>query len=99
MSGQIETVKCTHVVAQVSVGFYDAEGNLVGEEMFPQSGENLIAAKIFHPHEEQLRTLVQHCTQQAWEKLVAEGRVAIPLSEGNGGANMLLLKEAISNQS
>ena len=31
MMKPISSVKCTHIVAQVSLGFYDAEGNLVGE--------------------------------------------------------------------
>jgi hypothetical protein len=31
---QVKTIKCSHVLAQVSVGFYDADGNLVGEEMW-----------------------------------------------------------------
>ena len=66
---QVVTVKCTHVVAQVGLGFYDAEGNLVGEEMFPQSGGELIVAKLFHPHQDQLGALIEMCVQQAWQKI------------------------------
>jgi hypothetical protein len=51
------------------VGFYDADGNLVGEETFPQANGALVTAKMFHPHSEQLERLIEMCVEQAWTKL------------------------------
>jgi hypothetical protein len=68
---RIATVKCTHVMAQVSLGFYDEEGNLVGEETFPRLNGNVIVAKLFYPHMEQLASLIETCVEQAWAKLNA----------------------------
>jgi hypothetical protein len=70
----VQTVKCTCVLAQVSLGFYDEAGNLVGEETFPQVDGNVAAARVFYPHAEQLGSLVDLCVQQAWEKLWASGQ-------------------------
>src|SRR5713101_5999838 len=74
----IRTVKCTSVLAQVNLGFYDVVGNLVGEETFPQVDGNVAAARLFHPHPEQLGSLVDLCVQQAWEKLRASGQAEEP---------------------
>jgi hypothetical protein len=71
----VASVKCLSVVAQVSLGYFDDDGNLIGDEMFPQSEESLLTAKLFHPHAEQLATLIQTCVEQAWAKLGAQGRV------------------------
>jgi hypothetical protein len=79
MLKQVNALKCTHVIAQVGLGYYDEDGNLIGEEMFPQSGENVIAAKLFHPHTEELVHLIEMCVQQAWEKLAAQGHAARPI--------------------
>jgi hypothetical protein len=68
---QIARVRCTHVVAQVNLGFYDADGNLVGEETFPQNNGSVVTAKLFHPHREQLERLIELCVEQAWGKLNA----------------------------
>ena len=67
----IRTVKCTSVLAQVNLGFYDEAGNLVGEEAFPQVDGNIGAARVFYPHAEQLGSLVDLCVHQAWEKINA----------------------------
>jgi hypothetical protein len=72
MPRQIVSVRCTHVLVQVSVGFYDQEGNLVGEETFPQSDGAVIAAKLFHPHGEQLVSLINSCIEQALARLNTE---------------------------
>jgi hypothetical protein len=77
---QIQTIKCTHVDAQVSLGFYDAEGNLVREEAFPQSAGSLQVARLFHPHEEQLGFLIRMCVQQAWEEINAGAPAESPPS-------------------
>jgi hypothetical protein len=71
MNKPIAAVRCTHVVAQVSLGFYDAEGHLVGEETFPQGEGSVLVAKLFHPHPQQLAGLIETCVQQAWQKLNA----------------------------
>ncbi len=75
---QIQTVKCTHVDAQVSLGYYDADGNLVGEEVFPQSQGNLIVARLFHPHTEQLTSLIEQCIKQAWEQIQGDAQADGP---------------------
>lgn len=64
----IKTIRCTHVLAQVSLGFYDEAGNLVSEETFPQVEGNVAAARLFHPHSEQLNNLISTCIDQAWVK-------------------------------
>jgi hypothetical protein len=74
----VQSVKCTYVLAQVNLGFYDDAGNLVGEETFPQVDGNVAAARLFHPHAEQLGSLVDLCVQQAWEKLRASGQTEEP---------------------
>lgn len=71
MSTQIKTVKCTHVVAQVSVGFYDAEGNLISEALFPQVEGRAVPARLFYPHERALVALIDACIQQACHSLGA----------------------------
>jgi len=86
MLKQVTTVKCTHVIAQVSLGYYDEEGNLIGEELFPQSGGNVIAAKLFHPHAEELARLIEMCAQQAWEKLAAQGQADGSIHGRDGAA-------------
>ena len=68
----VHAIKCTHVVAQVSLGFYDSEGNLLREEVFPQSGGSPGLATLFHPHAVQLGKLIEMCLGQAWEKVAAE---------------------------
>ena len=73
MLKQIHTVSCTHVIAQVSLGFYDADGNLVGEETFPQGDTGPLVAKLFHPHSQELASLIATCVEQAWQKLRASG--------------------------
>lgn len=90
MLKQVETVNCTHVIAQVSLGYYDGDGNLIGEELFPQSGGNVIAAKLFHPHPEELMHLIEMCVQQAWEKLAAQGHAerSIHGRDGASGAGI-----------
>jgi hypothetical protein len=79
MTKHVATVKCLSVIAQVSVGYFDEDGNLVGEETFPQVDGNVLTAKLFHPHAEQLATLIQTCVEQAWAKLGAQGRVVLPV--------------------
>jgi hypothetical protein len=69
MTQRVVAIKCTHVVAHVSLGFYDAEGNLVGEELFPQNQGNVIRAQLFHPHQDQLVRLIETCVEQAWAKI------------------------------
>ena len=75
---RVKNIKCTHVVAQVSLGFYDAEGNLVREEVFPQNQGALNVARLFYPHPEQLTALIELCTEQAWAKLDAEAAAEAP---------------------
>lgn len=87
MLKQVKTVKCTHVIAQVGLGYYDEDGNLIGEEMFPQSGGNVIAAKLFHPHAEELARLIEMCVQQAWEKLAAQGQADGSIHGRDGAAD------------
>jgi hypothetical protein len=84
MLKQVNTIKCTHVIAQVALGYYDAEGNLIGEEMFPQAGGNVIVAKLFYPHTAELSSLITACVQQAWEKLSAQGQAERQASERDG---------------
>jgi hypothetical protein len=74
MTKHVATVKCLSVIAQVSVGYFDEDGNLVGEETFPQVDGNVLTAKLFHPHAEQLATLIQTCVE-----LGAQGRVVLPV--------------------
>ena len=89
----IRSVKCTSVLALVNLGFYDAAGNLVGEETFPQVDGNVGAARVFYPHPEQLGSLVDLCVQQAWEKLRASGQAEEPQRreehQGNDKEEML----------
>ena len=80
----IYTIKCTHVDAQVSLGYYDAEGNLIGEEVFPQSQGGLVTARLFHPHIDQLRSLIETCVEQAWAKLTAQAEPQPPEAEQDG---------------
>src|SRR5437879_13484268 len=80
MLKQIHTVSCTHVIAQVSLGFYDADGNLVGEETFPQGDTGPLVAKLFHPHSQELASLIATCVEQAWQKLRASGQAGEPES-------------------
>lgn len=75
---EIQTIRCTCVLAQVNVGFYDQEGNLVGEETFPQLDGRVAAARDFHPHGAQLASLIDMCVQQGWEKVNGEAREASP---------------------
>jgi hypothetical protein len=75
----IASIKCSSVVAQLVLGYYDQDGNLVGEETFPQVEGNVLTAKLFHPHAEQLATLIQTCIEQAWAKLGAQGRGGHPM--------------------
>jgi hypothetical protein len=84
MNKPVASVKCLSVIAQVSLGYFDEDGNLVGEEMFPQMEGNVLTAKLFHPHAEQLATLVQTCIEQACAKLGAQGRAALPISGPDG---------------
>lgn len=83
---QVRTIRCTHVLAQISLGFYDEEGNLVSEETFPQVNGSIAAARLFYPHSEQLANLIEICVRQAWEKLGSGGHVnpAIPGTNGFG---------------
>lgn len=83
----VAAIRCTHVVAQVSLGYYDAEGNLVGEETFPQLEGNPTVAKLFYPHAEQLATLITGCVEHAWAKLQAQGQVEAALAPGEHGAD------------
>lgn len=82
---QVKTIKCTHVIAQVALGYYDGEGNLVGEETFPQAGENVIVAKLFHPHTQELALLIDVCVAQAWEKFNAQAQAELQ-AQGQGGS-------------
>jgi len=75
---QVHVVRCNQVVAQVSLGYYDAEGNLVGEAIFPQGETGPSVARLFHPHGEQLVSRVEWCVQQAWEALRANGQAGEP---------------------
>lgn len=88
MLKQVHTVRCTHIVAQVSMGFYDADGNQVGEEIFPQGESGPLVAKLFHPHTEELASLISTCVDQAWEKLrqcgAADTSPDVAAPEGNG---------------
>jgi hypothetical protein len=63
----------------------DAEGNLVREEVFPQCGGRLSAARLFHPHAQELKRLIEACVEQAWAKLAAEAS-AEELALGRDGA-------------
>jgi hypothetical protein len=87
------TVKCMHVVAQVSVGYYDEAGNLVGEEMFPQVEGNLLTAKLFYPHPEQLAKLIETCLEQARAKLGAQGQAVLPVANGRDGGRGRMREE------
>jgi hypothetical protein len=69
---EIARIRCTHVLVQVNLGYYDADGNLVGEETFPRSEGEVITAKLFHPHADQLLKLIEACTAQAAERLAAQ---------------------------
>jgi hypothetical protein len=101
MMKKVVTVKCTSIFAQVNLGFYDEAGNLVGEETFPQVNGNVVAAHLFHPHPEQLSSLIDHCVQQAWEKIQApmsamavleiQPLLAQAAPEGHGSNGELLL--------
>lgn len=82
----VKTIKCTHVIAQVGLGYYDAEGNLVSEEMFPQSGGNVIVAKLFHPHAQELASLIEACVAQAWEKFNAQAQAELQAQGRDGTA-------------
>jgi hypothetical protein len=75
MSRSVAAVKCTHIMAQVSLGYYDEEGNLLGEEAFPQEDGRVLTARLFHPRAEQLEKLVAACIEQAWRKLIAQSEV------------------------
>ena len=88
MERVIQQVRCLNVVAQVSLGYYDAEGNLIGEELFPQVDGNVLTAKLFHPHPEQLARLIETCVEQAWAKqaMAAGGAVGMNGAEGVGAA-------------
>jgi hypothetical protein len=48
MNRPVASVKCLSVIAQVTLGYYDEDGNLVHEELFPQMDGNLLTAKLFH---------------------------------------------------
>ena len=87
MLKQIRTVRCTHIMAQISLGFYDANGNLIGEEVFPQGDTGPLVAKLFHPHAEELVSLIEMCVGQAWEKLSASGRADGPRCAEKAGEN------------
>jgi len=78
MVRQIASVQCTGVIARVSLGFYDEEGHLVGEETFPQVDGTVGAAKLFYPHADQLASLIESCVAQAWGQLTASGRAYRP---------------------
>ena len=71
---KITAIKCTNVLVQASLGFYDEEGNLVGEETFPQPGGNVGAARVFYPHDEQLARLIEYCIEQAWAKVKTQAQ-------------------------
>lgn len=73
MVSQIRTVKCTSVLAQVNVGFFDQDGNMVAEAAFPQAEGRAGGARLFNPHQEQLGAFIDLCIQQAWEQLKAGG--------------------------
>ena len=87
MMPRVTHIRCTYVVAQVNVGFYDEDGNQVGEETFPQVEGRVAAARVFYPHPEQLASLIDVCLQQGWEKINASQPT--PLSslgpEADGG--------------
>jgi hypothetical protein len=69
----VASVKCLSVIAQVTIGYYDEDGNLLNEELFPQVDGNVLTAKLFHPQVEQLARLMATCVEQAQAKLSAEG--------------------------
>jgi hypothetical protein len=85
MNTRIANLKCTHVLAQVSLGYYDEEGNLIGEEAFPQSDGNVLTAKLFYPHAEQLENLIGICVELAWAKLNASAEGAASALRGGLG--------------
>lgn len=98
MNPPIASVKCMSVVAQVALGYYDDDGNLLNEELFPQVEGNVLTAKLFHPHAEQLATLIQTCIEQGWTKLGTQGRAVLPLSGtdmalGNGASGEAIPEE------
>jgi hypothetical protein len=76
---QIKSVRCTHVIAQVCLGCYDENGNLVGEAMFPQVEGSAVPAKLFHPHDQELTHLIAACIEQGWEKLQTQGLAEAPM--------------------
>ena len=67
----VTTVRCNHVLAQITLGYYDAEGNLVAEETFPQADGGVLSARLYHPYAAELASLINLCIDQAWEKLNA----------------------------
>jgi hypothetical protein len=76
--GPVHVIRCNYVVAQVSLGYYDQEGNLVGEETFPRGENGPAVAKLFHPLGVQFASLIDTCVDQAWEKLRAAEQAEEP---------------------
>lgn len=74
---EIARIRCTHVLVQVNLGYSDADGNLIGEETFPQAEGRILTAKLFHPHAEQLLHLIEACISQASERLAAPRQAAV----------------------
>jgi hypothetical protein len=87
MNRPVARVKCLSVLAQVTLGYYDEEGNLVHEELFPQMDGNVLTAKLFHPQVEQLEKLIQTCVEQAWAKLGAQVKTAMPAGPDEAARN------------
>jgi hypothetical protein len=92
MNRPVASVKCMSVLAQVTMGYYDEDGNLVHEELFPQMEGNVLTAKLFHPQVEQLEKLMETCVEQAWAKLGSQARppeAGLPGPEGTVNRRML----------
>jgi hypothetical protein len=81
----VAVVKCNHVSAQITLGYYDAEGNLVAEEAFPQTQGTGLTARLYYPYAEELSSLIDLCIDQAREKLEGAGALATPALTENGG--------------
>lgn len=90
MNQSVASVKCLSVIAQVTMGYYDEDGNLVHEELFPQVDGNVLTAKLFYPQTEQLAQLIHTCTEQAGLKLRAqEGPATLEAPNRNGALDTL----------
>jgi hypothetical protein len=94
MTEPINTVKCANVVAQVTLGFYDARGHRVGEETYLQVEGSAAAARLFYPHGEQLAGLIGACLEQAREKIRARLPPPFSVHEAGGAGDAAVKPDA-----